>query len=1286
MFSLTGDRYEFLRQVGEGSFGVVYEARDLASDRRVAIKLMQEVGRIADGRFEREVALLADVQHPSVVRYLAHGRSENGRNYLVMEWLEGRTLDEQLKLELLSVPDVVVLAQRVVAGLALAEQRGIVHRDIKPANLFLVGNQVAGTKILDLGLARRIDGSQKLTRTGGIVGTVSYMSPEQARGEPDVDPRSDIFSLGTVLYECLCNDLPFEGTHAIATLAKICLEEPVPVEVNAPHVSARLCSLVHRMLDKTRDARPFYLEIIEELDAIALAGVESKSNHAPPNRRPRGFSATESFSPSELQRRVDKGEQRVLCAVFVRGVGAWTNALDDELAKVAERLGARRERLLEGSQILLLEGHRSASDQAVVSAQCALALSKLVERSTPIAICTGRARIAAAQPLLGELLERGVRLLWSTPAGSIMLDDASAALLETRFELSGAAGRFVLERERTGGEAPRTLLGQPTRFVGRDRELSQLALIFRECVEEQVARPVLVTGPPGAGKSRLRYELVERLKQAGEPFLLLVARGDATRARTQFGLLAAAVCSWATIVSDDSLSVRRDKLSRSLAAVVEPARALSLRYFLGEMVGVPYVGELTGHMRAASADPPLMAERLLESFLSWLEVLSADTPILLCVEDLHWSDPASIRFLDAALRGLASQPLMVLAFARPEVKDQFPDLWSGRDLTELPLPKLTSRSAQKLLDTILAGVPSINPDVTLRSWLVERADGNPFFLEELIRGLKDNPGRESLPDSVLGIVQARLDALGDELKQVVRAGSVFGQHFSVAAVRELLGGAEACAQLPRWLALLTDREVIFPRVAGAQEYSFRHALLRDAAYLLLESEERELSHRLAADWLEQHAASPAVLAEHCERGGVHERAARHYRAAAAAALEAGSTEDVIRCGERAVACGAQGQELGEVAVLIAEAHSYVNRMSSAAEWSELARKSSPLGSAAWWRAAQVGGIAYLQLGRSELPQLIAEITALTTEPPTLPNQISALAFIAAEALRQLRDDLAQPLLGLLPTEASESSATRAEASVHVAWSINAFNRGDLTSSLRHRRASLSVFRTAGAQREIAQALGFIGFLLYQLGAYDEVEWHLLESMQIAKRVGMSIDFAYGSLYLGLVRICRRQWTEAESLLREAALEFKTLHEASLQAEALSGLACVLLTKGDLEGAAEALLELSSVELDALEPVGQAVVHATAAKLELARGELRQALVRAEKARHLLQSYGLQEYVALIRVVHVDCLRACERHAEAASALREAKAWLDEQAQKLDPATLRRSFLQVPDHTRIAVLE
>ncbi len=142
------------RKVGEGAFGTVYEARDRLDGRTVAVKVLHAIDAHSERRFEREAALLAGISHPSIVRYLGHGRTSDNQAYLAMEWLSGHTLEDRLARGALTVRETLLFARRVVAGLEQAQRLGIVHRDLKPANLFLVRGDVAEAKILDFGLAR----------------------------------------------------------------------------------------------------------------------------------------------------------------------------------------------------------------------------------------------------------------------------------------------------------------------------------------------------------------------------------------------------------------------------------------------------------------------------------------------------------------------------------------------------------------------------------------------------------------------------------------------------------------------------------------------------------------------------------------------------------------------------------------------------------------------------------------------------------------------------------------------------------------------------------------------------------------------------------------------------------------------------------------------------------------------------------------------------------------------------------------------------------------------------
>jgi serine/threonine protein kinase len=257
-------QYEVVAPLGAGGMGEVWKARDTRLGREVALKVLpgnlleSEEGR---ARFEREARALAALNHPNIAAIYSFeeipGSSGSpSRHVLIQELLEGGTLREALGKGPLSLRKALDVALQVAEGLAAAHGKGIVHRDIKPENVFLTKDGHA--KLLDFGLARhdvaRRDSAdtrsptlEAISEKGIVLGTVAYMSPEQARGEA-VDFRSDQFSLGTVLYEMVTGKRPFEGDSAADTMASIIRDEPEPLSKSAPSVSAPVRWMVERLL------------------------------------------------------------------------------------------------------------------------------------------------------------------------------------------------------------------------------------------------------------------------------------------------------------------------------------------------------------------------------------------------------------------------------------------------------------------------------------------------------------------------------------------------------------------------------------------------------------------------------------------------------------------------------------------------------------------------------------------------------------------------------------------------------------------------------------------------------------------------------------------------------------------------------------------------------------------------------------------------------------------------------------------------------------------------------
>ena len=278
--------YRVLERIGVGGMGEVYLARDTKLDRHVAIKLLSdEFNRNPDRlhRFIQEARAASALNHPNILTIYEVGETE-GKHYIATEFIEGETLRHCIQHQTLKTRDALDAIVQIASALAAAHQAGIIHRDIKPENVMLRPDGFA--KVLDFGLAKLTEKQPVSTDTeaatvarretdpGTIMGTVQYMSPEQARGKP-VDARTDIFSLGVVLYEVIAGRAPFEGESSTDVLAAILEKEPAPLARFAPDVPAELQRIVNKSLRKSPDERyqtmrDFLLDLKELRDELAL--------------------------------------------------------------------------------------------------------------------------------------------------------------------------------------------------------------------------------------------------------------------------------------------------------------------------------------------------------------------------------------------------------------------------------------------------------------------------------------------------------------------------------------------------------------------------------------------------------------------------------------------------------------------------------------------------------------------------------------------------------------------------------------------------------------------------------------------------------------------------------------------------------------------------------------------------------------------------------------------------------------------------------------------------------
>ncbi|MBX3181450.1 MAG: serine/threonine protein kinase [Polyangiaceae bacterium] len=257
----TGDiidgKYRIVRLIGEGGMGAVYEGENMRIHRRVAIKVLHAgVAGSADAvqRFEREAQAAGRIGSQHIVEVLDLGDLMTGDRYLVMEYMDGDSLSERIRqVHRLTANELYPIAVQLLEGLHAAHSAGIIHRDLKPDNVYLLASHAGQrdfVKILDFGISKfsslSSDSGFSMTRTGAVMGTPYYMSPEQAKGAKGMDHRADLYSVGVILYECVTGQVPFNADTFNELLFKIVLEEPAPMEMLAPDIDRGFADLIRR--------------------------------------------------------------------------------------------------------------------------------------------------------------------------------------------------------------------------------------------------------------------------------------------------------------------------------------------------------------------------------------------------------------------------------------------------------------------------------------------------------------------------------------------------------------------------------------------------------------------------------------------------------------------------------------------------------------------------------------------------------------------------------------------------------------------------------------------------------------------------------------------------------------------------------------------------------------------------------------------------------------------------------------------------------------------------------
>ena len=847
-----------------------------------------------------------------------------------------------------------------------------------------------------------------------------------------------------------------------------------------------------------------------------------------------------AFSPA-----VARDVQELLCVLALAG------ASREEVAAILARNGAFSHGFRpDGSLVAAFARFGGdATDQAAAAARAALAVMAAAPGAT-ITLTTGPGHVSGEQPS-GEAVDRAVEMLREegAPRGAVIIDAVTAGLLGGRFPSARKGPRIVL----TGGEIPREgerlLPGKTTPFVGRKRELELLLRAFEATREEPFARAVVVMGPPGMGKSRLLRELRARLEAHAEDVGFLVGRSEPLGAPA-YALLADAL---------------RGHAPRELVSTSE-RQAPS--------------GFVDGRVARAQIE---------RAFLEALRDACAARPVVLALEDVHHGDVLSVRLVERALVELADQPLFVLALARPDLEEVYPRIWGDR-AERMVLSPLVRRDAEELARATLG--PDASDGLVER--IVERAAGNPLFLEELTRAAQKTRGEEGeRPATLVAMLQARLGRLGPEARRALVAASIFGTRLWRGGLLALMDREGHEVEVDQALTALVRAELLekqrTSRLAGDVEYAFRHVLVREAAYGLLGEEELALGHARAAAFLEAAGEHDAlVLAEHWQRGGDAARARVLHVRAAREAFERNDLEGTRTHAAKAEALGAEGPELGLVRGM-ACCILYWNKA-----WAEACRMGMealpllPRGST--WHCRVLGLVCTLKgLGvhAEGFASCLDELLALTPDLEAQAAYAECLGRLLC--LLALRLDRGESQKALERMRATLERTGAVDPSAHGWARLAAYEYGRTTTNeplalLEIIEDATRAFEAAGDARMRALCVARMGEALAALGARGEAEARFAEAEALATEIEDALT------------------RSGVQLLRATFLAEQAAAEAREEARALV---------------------MALVEEPGIGPFDAGIAWGVAARVALAAGDAARALVEVDRGLALVDPMGLR---------------------------------------------------------------
>lgn len=804
--------------------------------------------------------------------------------------------------------------------------------------------------------------------------------------------------------------------------------------------------------------------------------------------------------------------------------------------------------------------------------------------------------------VVGEAINRAARIQAAAPPGGILISDDTFDHVRGAFGLARVdplqlkgipdpVGAYLVQSGEIQTFWPETrgIEGVKTQTVGRELEMGRLQKLFADLEDEPHWRIVTIIGDAGIGKSRLIHDFENWLAGLVDGVWVLRGRASPTTEDVAHGLLRSAFDGRLGIQDTDAPEVVRSKWERGIASLVDRGEV----DWAGSDVVASWLGFSLGDSQGLATlrgDPEALQRRARQLVIELFRVMSLQAPVVILLEDLHWADSATLDWLEEVGTTPPEFPVLVIATARPALFEKRPHWGEGLDAhTDVRLAPLSKREGRTLVADILQRADSVPAE--LSQLVVSAAEGNPFFIEELVKWLIDQGVIEtgldhwtvledavtgtSVPATLRGLLQSRLDALDPADRSVIERASVVGRIFWDRAVASLNDGSSETDDRDSY-ARLRSREVVFQRPTSAfedaREFSFRHALMRDVTYDGVLRSRRRHYHALAARWFldviershrpDEHAAT---LARHLAEAGEDIEAARWYLRAGSHAAGSFSSDNALSLFDAAARLTPANETALTFDIMLAreavldrlgrreEQRSVIDAMEALAGLDDSRRAQVRLAESRWL---------FFHSDYAEAEPVADEAAELARRVGDVQRELDGL--VLGGRIRAFRNDHlgAQTVLEATLALARETDSPRHVAEALRLLSVVATNLSESNAAIAYLEESRTVFRLLGDLEGEALCIAQLGALYIGMERYDEARELCEKAVTMFEESGHQLRRGIVLGNLVAIAIEQGRFDDALALCAESLEVAESLDDGEGVASSLSRLGEIHRLTGD----------------------------------------------------------------------------------------------------------------------------